>query len=1173
MKIYFKDYLCYQKILKWGDLMRITKQKWYCVSGVENELFYDKYNRRYFYLKENNQRCVIDKNDFYIQLKTRGNSQNKEFNILKKKNIYKKDMSSYKKLEEKIDFKSKTKLYFKRGGKYSEIYDNEKQLAVNRHNFICDINSIHNEFLKETMKHEKVDEDICNNFTDKYFNVIDKYTKESEEVISDKALRDSRSVSISKILKHNEKSLINRFGTRAIECEIQLAKSIINFHKKQKLSKKLNEFYTELTKEYNRSMKRYGLTSKNSKSNRNDIIESLNYNKILEISTFNDLKNKIGVVIEAYDLSKLCVKIIDNKATYYKEFKNPNGKNNIKYTLFDDIRKHYQDTFKNFDEKMKDTINNSCLIVKENEYKFVLKYVHNYVLGRARKIKKYVESKDLELEDDFIEKAFEHKKLKTKIENRVLSTFNTQLNSMKKEKALDLTENLEKEIGLQLAKIQDTYSNKLNNLIYETVYKFLSSIDRKNDILGASELCDLKKDIGETKFESNKELYISAYLLRNYTIHYQNFDKQNEIRDDNAFSLKNYCPKSSVDKISKYVVSQFEYNNTFKYIDNNIFKKSIDLLQLNHIKDLIFPRFDKIFKLIVNDKNFKCFEPKLFFDLNDEFKFCYKYLLNRIYSQGFATNTDKTKNYLEKKQQFMNECHGNVVMVEKQIIELIAQDFIEYLSDNKIEFNLNDDFDKCNIDENKRYLELKLKKFEFSDYNSIKDSNDFIISIYHLGINATVEILSELLQNTIKYKSLLISLKEKYKEEHKIFLEAFQKVTRFNEEFYTSIECYLSEFEKLIKILKNELMIKNYDLNSNLNCHNKFESELLKIFNKNSRVEFKSLDEVKYQKANKNNESIEVNLWKPESKTKNVDIINNKFLIREYTNGTLKFSLDLHTHCMKETKLYYNEIIAEINTFNKTISRDDLLENKDLIDTIMGSKDNHKQFESMSRIVYYQKMRQLIQGKYKELYNEAKMNNKNRRILYSDIFKDNKELVNKTSAIHKEASDGINKYNFYMNLLKLTTISKIKKYNSEFHARFMSWIFQGEKFAGNIYNTKKPIGQLLSKRSIDSNNNLNQFRNDIAHLNNFQENNKSSKSYSDYIDDIKRYNSYSTMKRKEVSIVIDKIRTKYLASNDNIHKVFNKKNGYECDLNNNSAEEVKYYLEFEKFNWDRSNNV
>lgn len=1206
-------------------IFRVTKKKWYYKDenpDKKYEVFKDlsKEINSYYYL-ENKDRKYIEDDDlvekYIINNKKlngiyRREEKNNRVQLFGKVTVYVKNNNKFEKVlleketnkifyrkftKERVNNKDIPLCYIEKSKTFAEEKKQKKQANIYYENGKGDF-IFFEMALQEKILLEKRNKFIIEVEKDTY-NIL-KFIEEKKYKYEPNKIRDKIYNLVQTINKYNLCiSLLNKGKDDLIDSnssnkilEIKgthqkLSKLILEYLKKQDKNKEhlfqeLNKYFYTLCKLLENKLRIY------QKINKSECKTTINDIKNIEINKIN--KNIQEVLKNTYKLSEL-IKKVNSYLKEEKKKKKEKLDNFKELEIFNIIKNHYQNNFKEWK-------------IEDKEEKYYIKYIHRYMLGRAKKIKEIIKYNG-NISVDKIEEIFNETLLKEKIYDNIKNKIIVKLTEDETLNKYEI-KNLNLEGIKPVLKVINTLKLKLIKSSYEAIVTGLEVKKDYNEIFSQATLEGFCEKIGETK--KNIDFFQWAYLLRNYSLHSQEFNKEEKKNEEYIKRIeerfqKIECEEYSKANLVKFELNRIKSNNCINFIDLKYLIQLLDLIDLNKEKPSYLPRFSKIYKKIIFEKKEnKNIEEK---DEREQSKF---YFYNLLYSYGFENlypnilekelfeknkaEIEEIKNigFFEFKQKEIISKNGKVNEIrkfEKKYIDIIQEIFAKILEKYKLDDTI---FYEEKIKDFKIIQEIESKIENILMNKIIIPEKEFKIlflkSIYGTILLAKIEVKNEIAQSLQRFLSLIESLQLKYGYNNvNTILDKFLKKDKILSNKNT-LDNFINELKNLIKNIFYKIKLEKYNMElDEIKAYiDDFTGTILKIYNLGKDGPYSKLEDIKYKRETKPQEKNikEINVLPfCSDKVEYIEdrrILANNFSKNECNQKTLDYIVNSHISAIKSVKiakLEYPTILNEITKYNKYIGEEEIKKGKLIANILFHKKEEKEEFEKELRektiIQYNIKMRNEIQKYFK--IEALKYDTEKKKNVYAEYFKRQKNDENfKILAQNlKVYNNRINKYNFYQKLMNLKQLIINKRLYRDYFNRMMTWVVQAEKTGIDLGGTRKKeafknIEKYLSNK-IENPLNL---RNNICHLNLYHKSNNDEGIKDIYLK-FEKFNSYHVKKRNEVRTIENKILEKYnIIKIENekyiskINTIYSKKNNFYLDLENISQQEVEYLIELLK---------
>lgn len=1067
---------------------------------------------------------------------------------------------------------------------FYQMIEQEKKLTVNRAHFTVELERSIGKIIKKIEENKyKYNEILLKEEIEKLVGKVECYNHNKKNI---------NKGSIDLIDELSENTVLDLKGAHK-----QLIKILINYLKNddRDKSKLLVEIHKYFYVQCKLLANKLGIYQKLEKNAMRVSVENV---KDLGIE---GIKKGIKKACDNYRLENLLKKISVNKEI----------KGQKELIIFNTIKEHYNNTFEKWN-------------IKSTEEQYYIKYIHRYMLGRAKKVKQIIKLSETDSKKDNgviypekLKEIFNQKELEKKIFNSIKNKV-----VMAKEKAKVMTEydlDSKTESKNPVLKVVNTLKLKLVKSAYEAIVTGIGEVNDQSgeskvygEIYGAFTLGDIDKKIKEYNVSTDKKDELKwAYLLRNFSFHYQEFNtldnkNQNQIEE----LLKNFKGNRDDRKIKgilvEYEMKKIESNNCINFIVEEKLKELLELINLNEEKPNYLPRFSKIYKKIKSKINGEEIEEEreekeqsefYFFSLlySHGFKYLYKELtdkwqLEEDIDEKEKLRKEKIARYISKinemggfsefKQREVISRQGEADKIRKfemDYIELVGEVFLKIIEKNNFHVGL--------------LREVKLEGIEAINNlkNSIKKTIEdkvevpenklkllFSKSILKTSTLAKIEVKSELTQTLKRYVTLITSLKEKYGVEdvNKNLEKIFKKDNILLEK--ENLEVLESDFQNLIRLLECEIKLESskFEFNTEEAYLGDFQNQVVRAYNLDDGESIK-IEDISYTRETESQEKRQkVSVFASEKVEGSEErlIVPNTFFRNECNQRTLSYMIDTHIKAMKDIKLNYNTVLETISCYNEILDEKSLEtdKTKNLIEILFKREkieNTLNEFKEKTKIQYFMAMRREIQKYFKE---QAKKEDKDKkRSLYPEYFKKNKDeedfkLLAKSL---KTFNNRINKYNFYKRLMNLNQLANNKRIYRDYFNRMVIWAVQGEK-TGIILggeNKEKSFEFLENYQSERIQDTSIKLRNDVTHLNIYHSKTKGIESVEELYNKFEKFNSYHVKKRNEGRLIESKILENHniLRNNQNkysskVNSTYSIKNEFCHDIENICEQEVNY---------------
>ncbi|MGL5123362.1 MAG: hypothetical protein ACRC6K_04270 [Fusobacteriaceae bacterium] len=1226
---------------------KVSKKKWYEETVVKYEVFRNSERDKdsYYYIKDK-ERIYINDSELikkYVEnnkkLKNMYGEGNKKF--LKTMTAYKKENNIF----EKIDIKNSTDVLYR---KFSEkrreknLPDIYKDEIVIRATITFEKSSkpeVYRED-KKSLKPKVYKKDEKGEYYFYKMNIIEEeltkargtFIEELEEKLNmifisiknngykydSEKLEISKSIceavmtidkyNLCKEIVKNEKidlvdeNSINENIFQPTSIHKKLLKKIINYLKnkeknKERLEIELKKYFDTTYRLLKNKLNIYKETTLDSKRATVNIIKD---------SKIEYVKDEVEKAIKEYKLKSLIKKILKDEKDL-KNKKDSKGKvqkfAHDEIEIFNIIKEHYNQTFKEW--KYADN----------GEKKYYIKYIHRYMLGRAKKIKQILKENG-EIKFTKIKMIFDESELKIKIFNSIKNKIivkKVEDSLISKYAAIKLSEGTK-----PILKVIDTLKLKLIKSVYEAVVTGISEIKEYDEIFSKATLGELeaviKENINGKKIEDKKIIFIKmAYLLRNYSLHNQVFNlKASKNKEDlcilNTEFLKSYCDKNLKDKLLEYELKKLKSNNCFEFISLELLEKIFDEIDINSIKPNYLPRFSKIYRCLslnskedlrsISEEERKEEENSVFYAYSLIYNYGFEKLSKEIIEnydekkeiEKFIIDEKDLKELKEKgiaqyKQEMIIQKQGKVDEIrkfEQKYIKIVGEIFRKILEKKDIIIKLIGEKNKNSSEVEGKIKEKLEKKLVAPDKNF---NLLFLKSIYGTVLLGTNDVKNEISQTLQRFISLVESLRIKYNcKDINMILKEILKLDNILDE-NDSIKNFMEELNNLIQNINCKIKIENFtkEVDNEKVYFEDFSENVLKAYNlgkKKNRV-FNEIGKIFYIRESKNQiEGQKVYPFAGEKVEEQRLILPNNFFKNECGQKTLGYIVEKHILAMEKIGLDYKKVLDKISYYNKLMSKEEL-EKEEMPKKIEISIPEND-ILNKTKIQYYMEMKRNIQNYFKK---EAEANDKKgaKDVKYNKYYeyfenKINDEEFIKIAKKLVSYNDSINEYNFYQRVMNLNQLIANKKLYREYLNRMMVWTLQGEKIGISLGGVeKKKIFKKLEEFQSEKYENSNSLRNDICHLNIYQKNplkKEEKEEIKTIYKKFENFNSYDMKKRNEVRKIETKIlenhnivKIKNIDSKDNCsyyskwNNIYSEKNKFKFNLENISKIEVKYMLE------------
>ncbi len=820
--------------------------------------------------------------------------------------------------------------------------------------------------------------------------------------------------------------------------------------------------------------------SKNEKQKKQDEIKKINEN----------IKSDIKKIIEKFNVNALI-----NAVNY----------NNGISELINTVKNHYQSQFKIYienKEKGKEELINHLTIdtklIKGDDSLRVLKLVHQTIQGRYKKILLIENKSEQQIK---IKKYFKVKYLQSKIENSIFSNIQYNIikelkNDMQNDTYINSTNFNHNRYQKEIIKLENTFKSKLAQNISPTLYLFNNKYNKNNDknkyndlfgdgINAINEKCYYNKvdklDIDELK--ESPELSLALIRLRNYLYHVKDDSKLDECIIEEFIKKYNIYWSKKINEfdLAEYEVAKLNSNAIYMYFTQEKINKLYSGLDIFAIKKTALPRFHKLINhsRSIDDNYIRQILGLDQKDFNITKYNAIKYLLEEIYNhvndflcsiknnKYFDTLCNKNQklidifknediDLIEKQRQLLQLANGNESKVKQYQIKFekyISYNFGDYIKENyRFIFDNIKQIEGGREYENIPKIECQCKKTLDQVKNNIQILNINFKYIVMSSIFNSIDEISSLIQNTLKYKTILTKRYEEddFKVQHAEYLNKYD-INNTREKYLEELEILLEFLTLLLKIKDKEL--PKYQLLSNGKKGFPIHGEGYKGLNKRLQIIYdrEDLSTIKYKQYIDNENEIKEQplIIQEKNLILSRTLINfeNKGFIKKYLEIKIFQDLnnDIHEYedfykkdnHIKDIKDQYNELRKEIYKLeskvfnekqnkliqlNKNILKHDYLDNKLKLKLLV--KKIKFEYELNMRLVSEMRKFDQIVTYIKDL------NTIRNRIDHYDYLNDNDNIFGIILAYHKVLHE--NNFIKERNALKEIVITIFRKYKIDF---------------------------------------------------------------------------------------------------------------------------------------------